>query len=271
MALTASQIIDLATQIAKCPGFTAQGLQLLNSVLQELAQDFDFLTIRKSFTFNFDTSASGLGYAPGSGPNPMPTDFLRLHRGGSFYKIFDVPYQLIGVQQEQFDKLVQQAGLHNYPYLAYVDVASKPMALYVWPPASGNYPCTVRYNPQMPDITDVTQVPWFPNTTYLYTRVAGELMKITNDDRFQAFLGDADPDKDQPGSASSVLRAYLKMKDDPITAPKTVTLDRRYFRQGNISLLRNTKTIGWGWLIFAGQLFYSLHTSLGGDLSWLSG
>ena len=240
MALTAAQIINLSCQIANVPGFTAQALQLLNAVLQELDQDYDFQVIRKSFNFNFSTTASGLGYAPGSGPNPMPADFLRLHRTGAFYQIFQVPYKLIGVTQEEFDTFVQQPGLASYPYLCYVDVASTPMGLYVWPPASGNYPATVRYNPIMPDITDTTQVPWFPNSAYLYTRVAGELFKLADDDRWPVFLSD------QPGSGGSgdMLRKYLSMKDDPATAPKTVSLDRRIFKSP-IATLRNTKTIGW--------------------------
>ena len=240
MALTAAQIINLSCQIANVPGFTAQALQLLNAVLQELDQDYDFQVIRKSFNFNFSTTASGLGYAPGSGPNPMPADFLRLHRTGAFYQIFQVPYKLIGVTQEEFDTFVQQPGLASYPYLCYVDVASTPMGLYVWPPASGNYPATVRYNPIMPDITDTTQVPWFPNSAYLYTRVAGELFKLADDDRWPVFLSD------QPGSGGSgdMLRKYLSMKDDPATAPKTVSLDRRIFKS-TIATLRNTKTIGW--------------------------
>jgi len=96
----------------------------------------------------------------------------------------------------------------------------------------------------MPEITDTSTVPWFPNTNYLITRLAGELMKITNDNRWQGILGDADPQKDTAGSAASLLRAYLKMKDDPETAVKTVTLDPRLFKP-NIATVRNTKTIGW--------------------------
>lgn len=242
--LTAAQIIDLATQIAKCPAFTDQALKFLNSVLQELAQDYDFQVIRKTFAFNFSTSAGSAPYAPGSGPNPMPSDFLRLHRKGAFYQIFNVPYALIGVTQEEFDSFVQQAGLASYPYMGYVDVSLTPPGLFVWPPASGNYPVTIRYNPQMPDITDTATVPWFPNSTYLYTRVAGELMKVANDDRWQAFL----TDQEGSGGAGELLKKYLTMKDDPETAPKTVTLDRRHFRP-NISTLRNTKTIGWAILL----------------------
>jgi hypothetical protein len=247
VALTTAQILDLAQQIAKVPAFTSQALSFLNAILQELAQDYDFNVIRKTFTFNFTTSAAGYGYAPGSGPNVMPTDFLRLHRRGSYYYIVQVPYKLIGVTQEEFDAFVQQPGLQSYPYLAYVDVtqvAGQQPGLYVWPPASGAYPATIRYNPQMPDIIDTSTVPWFPNSNYLITRVAGELCKIANDDRWQSLIGDADPQKDQPGSAASMLRSYLKMKDDPETAVKTVTLDPRLFKP-SIQSVRNTKQIGW--------------------------
>jgi len=83
-------------------------------------------------------------------------------------------------------------------------------------------------------------VPWFPNSAYLYTRLAGELFKLADDERWQAYLSDA------PGSGGSgdMLRKYLTMKDDPVTAPKTVSLDRRMFKSP-IATLRNTKTIGW--------------------------
>jgi len=246
VSLTAAQICTLAAQIAKCPGFTSQAGQFLNTVLQELAQDYDFLVIRKSFYFTFNTGASGNGYAAGSGPNAIPADFLRLHRNGSFYLINQVPYKLIGVSQEEFDAFVQQPGLNAYPYLGYVDVtkvAGQQPGLYVWPPASGAYPATLRYNPQMPDITNPqssSTVPWFPNTNYLITRLAGELMRIAGDDRYQSFLSD------QPGSggAAELLRKYMTMKDDPETAQKYVELDRRHFRY-NFTNLPNTKQVGW--------------------------
>src|SRR6516164_7067761 len=238
--LTGNQIVTLACQIANVPGYVSQAQQFLNAVLQELAQDYDFHVIRKTFAGNFNTGASAYSYAPGSGPNPLPPDFLRLHRGGHFYQIFQVPYKLIGVTQEEFDTFVQQPGLQSYPYLAYVDVATQPMGLYVWPPASGAYPATVRYNPVVDDMTDTSKIPWFPNTNYLIMRLAGELMRLADDERMPAYLSDA------PGSggAGDMLRKYLIMKDDPSTAPKTVTLDRRLFKTG-LQALRNTKTIGW--------------------------
>jgi hypothetical protein len=89
----------------------------------------------------------------------------------------------------------------------------------------------------MPDITTPetsSSVPWFPNTKYLITALACELMKLTNDDRYLAYKADAD----------DILMRYLKMKDDPEGRAKRVQLDRRFF--GNrFNRLPNTKLIGW--------------------------
>jgi hypothetical protein len=243
MALTAQQIISLSCQIAKCPAYTAQALQFLNNALQTLAQDYDFDVIRKTYNFNFNTSATGNGYVAGCGPNLMPTDFLRAHRDGAFYMINGVPYTMIGYEQRQFDRFVQQAGNQAYPYAFYVDVSKTPMELYVWVPAGGAYAATVRYNPQMPDITVLTDIPWFPNSDILITYVAGSLMQITDDARAPSFLGQSET---APTGWKAMLRDYLKMKDDPETAGvKRVELDRRYFGRDSWQRLPNTKNIGW--------------------------
>lgn len=239
MALQAQQIVSLACQVAKCPGYTVQAGQFLNTMLQTLAQNYDFEVIRKTYNFTFDTSSTGNGYVPGCGPNLMPPDFLRAHKKGAFYMISGVPYTMIGYEQNEFDQFVQQAGNHAYPYAFYVDVSKTPMELYVWVPAAGAYAATVRYNPQLADIIapeTSTTVPWFPNTDYLIDGVAARLMKITNDDRMQAYLQQSDAN----------LSAYLKMKDDPESSGvKRVSLDRRLFGGSMWSRLPNTKRIGW--------------------------
>ncbi len=246
MGLQAQQIVSLACQIAKCPGYTAQAGQFLNNCLQTLAQDYDFDVIRKTFNFNFNTSSTGNGYVAGCGPNLMPADFLRAHKLGAFYLINGVPYTMIGYEQSEFDRFVQQAGNAAYPYAFYIDVSKTPMELYVWVPAAGAYAATVRYNPQMSDITTPetsATVPWFPNTDILIAYVAGSLMAITNDDRQPAFMGDADQ---APNGWQGQLRRYLKMKDDPESAGvKRVSLDRRFFGGSQWGRLPNTKTIGW--------------------------
>jgi hypothetical protein len=242
VALTANQIISLAAQIAKVPGFVLQAQQLLNSCLQELAQDYDFEVIRKYFTFPFSFTATPpqYSYALGAGPNPMPADYLRLCPEGSYYLISGVPYNMISVKQEQFDHFVQQAGLNSFPTYFYIDTAQAPPALYVWPPPSGAFQVSIRYFSLPADITNFDLVPWFPNSTYLYTRLAGELMKLANDDRWQGFLTDAEGS----GGAGELLHKYLVMKDEPGGAVKTVKLDRRNFRPNSASL-PNTKQIGW--------------------------
>lgn len=243
MALQAQQIVSLACQISKCPGMTSQAGQFLNNVLQSLAQDYDFEVIRKTHTFNFDTSSTGNGYVAGCGPNLMPTDFLRAHKLGAFYYISGVPYTMIGYEQSEFDRFVQQAGNAAYPYAFYIDVSKSPMELYCWVPAAGAYAATVRYNPQLADIStpeSSTTVPWFPNTDYLINATAMSLMGITNDDRRQA------GGPFSPEAINNQLLAYLKLKDDPESAsPKRVSLDRRFFSNGQYSRLPSTKNIGW--------------------------
>lgn len=243
MALQAQQIVSLACQIAKTPGYTSQAGQFLNTLLQWLAQSFDFDIIRQTYNFTFNTTATGNGYVAGCGPNPMPSNFLRAHKKGAFYMISGVPYTMIGYEQNEFDQFVQQAGNQAYPYAFYIDVSPMslglPANLYCWVPAAGAYPATVRFNPQMPDITTPetsTTVPWFPNTDFLIQGTAARLMQIANDDRMRGFFTQAD----------ETLKSYLKMKDDPESAgTKRVTLDRRLFGGSMWARLPNTKQIGW--------------------------
>lgn len=237
--MDAQTICSLARQIAKCPNFTTQSGQLLNSILSDLCQTYDFDVIRK-----VDTSVT-LGTATGSGPYELPEDFLRARINEVFYTINGVKYVMVSLEMWQYDSLVQQSGINNFPQSYTIDVSlqsgnSVPV-LYVWPPASGAYPLTIRYQPQMPDITlpeTSASVPWFPNSNYLLTRLAGELMKITNDDRQASYLGP------EATGAEGILTKYLKLKDDPEGHTKRVELDRRYFGK-SFNRLPNTKLIGW--------------------------
>ena len=70
----------------------------------------------------------------------------------------------------------------------------------------GRSSTTLRYFCQMPDIaTPETSalIPWFPNQTYLVTRVAGELMRATDDSRMSDYLGEG------PEGAGGILNRYL--------------------------------------------------------------
>lgn len=246
MALQAQQIVALAASIAKCPGYTVQAGELLNSILSDLCQTYNFDAARGTYSFNFNpnTAPSAIypNAQPGAGPYPLPSDFLRMiDDKDAVWYLQGVPYPMIPCDLSEYDNFVQQSGLQSYPYIFATDMSQSPPNLLVWPPASGAYPCTIRYRRQMPDIVTPetsTTVPWFANQSYLINRVAGELMRITDDARYKEFLGDG------PEGAQGILRRYLKEVNDHSDRAYTVQLDRRQFGR-NFGRLKSTKTIGW--------------------------
>lgn len=248
MALTYTAIVTLACQIAKVPSWTAQAAQLLQNALDELCTDYDFVAARGTVNFSFN-SAQGQN----QGPYVLPTDYLRATKGGMFYVISGVPYIMVPFSLTEFYACVEQAGLAAYPENYAVDDSQQAKSanngapvMYVWPPAGGSYPFTGVYQRLMPavanPVTDTT-IPWFPNSNYLVTRTAGELMKITNDDRMLQFLGDSTDQGGNPIGALGILKRYLEMQGAKDVV-KQVSLDRRYFGKA-FAKLPNTKTVGW--------------------------
>src|SRR2546425_935766 len=171
MPLQAQQIVSLALQDADVPGFTSQAGQLLNSILQELCQTYDFDLTKKTYSFNFNPAQLNGNLQAFQN---LPTDYLRGIRNECFYIISGVPYPMIPLDLEEIDMMVEQAGLSNFPTFFATDmslsgevnngVTGVPVALF-WMPPSGAYPMTIRYFSQMPDITTPetsTTIPWFP-------------------------------------------------------------------------------------------------------------
>lgn len=244
--LTSAQIIALALQDAKAPGYTAQGGQIMNMVLADLCQTYDFDAAKGTYSFTFDpgliTTNVYPNVQPGGGPYPLPEDFLRMvDEKDAIWFLNGVPYPMIPCDLSEYDNLVQQSQNQAYPYIFATDVSQSPPNLLVWPPASGAYPCTIRYRRQMPNIVtpeSSSDIPWFPNQAYLRTRIAGEVMRITDDTRYREFLGDSE------FGAQGILKRFLMLKDDSSDRAAMVKLDRRQFGS-NFSALKNTKTIGW--------------------------
>ena len=243
MALTSAQIVSLACQDSAAPGYTSQAGQLLNVVLQNLCENWNFDAAKGTTVFNFNPSVLTNpnlypNVQPGGGPYPLPADFLRMvdEKDATWY-LQGVPYPMIPCDLSEYDNMVQQAGNQSYPYIFATDVSQQPANLLVWPPASGAYQCMIRYYRLMPDIatpeTSAT-IPWFRNTNYLRVQLAAELMGITDDTRRNEWLE----------RAEKILTSYLKLRDDNADRAITVKLDRRRFRN-NFSRLPNTKTIGW--------------------------
>jgi hypothetical protein len=246
--LQAQQIVALATQIAKCPGFTSQAGQFLNATLQDLCQDYDLEAALGSYIFSFNSAAG-----QGSGPYTLPVDYLRTRvtdgKDDFFYTIQGVPYPLIQCTKAEYDWMVQTPGFQNFPQFYATDLspisAGAPPQLFVWPPSSGSFPCIMRYWRLMPDIvTPETSAiaPWFTNTDILITSVAGRLMGLTGDERYEAYTSE-DAER-HPTSWKAKLGAYLKNVRDREGAVSTVGRDRRRFGR-SFDTLKNTKLIGW--------------------------
>ena len=248
MGLQAQQIINLACQTAKCPGFTSQAGQFLNTTLQDLCQNYDLESALGTFNFTFNSVTGN-----GSGPYNLPADYLRTKvkngKDDFFYTINGVPYPLIQCTKTEYDWMVQTPGFIDFPRNYATDLspvtAGQPGQLFVWPPANGGYPAVMRYFRLMPDIANPETsvvVPWFTNTQILLRGVAGQLMGITGDSRQAEYLGD-DDDK-YPLGFGTLLRKYLKNIEDNEGAVNTVGLDRRRWGR-SFDLLKNTKVVGW--------------------------
>lgn len=244
--LTASQIISLACNIAKCPGYaTPTGASIagnmLNMILEELCNEYDFEINRGLLSFNFNSAAGS-----GGGPYPLPASFLRVMKDGIFYTISNVPYKMIGISLTEYDSFNKDPGLASFPSYFATDMAATPPNIYFWVPPSGSFPVTLRYYFVQPAITNPetsSAIPWFQSSQYLKTRLAGELMEATNDDRAALYLGDGTDQN--PGRARMILDKFLKMKDDPENIVKQVSLDRRNFRLRKFGDLPNTKIVGF--------------------------
>lgn len=246
MALTAAQIVSLACMDAAVPGYTVQAGLLLNVIQQELCQTYDLDAAKGTVVFNFQPGLISTNIypnaQPGSGPYPLPSDYLRaVDEKDAVWYLNGVPYPMIPCDLSEFDNFVMTAGFQSYPYIFATDMSQSPPNLLVWPPASGSYQCLFRYFRQMPDIATPetsSTVPWFASSQYLRTRLAGELMKIADDSRWEAFLGDG------PSGAQGILHRYLLMQGDKNDRAQTVKLDRRRFGS-QYRGLPNTKVIGW--------------------------
>ncbi len=232
MAYTCQQIITLATQIAKAPGYTSLAGQLLNVVLEELWQVYDFAFSRQktyidlTVTQPTDSYGQPLGYS-------LPT--LHERTLEAFYIVNGAPRTVTQLPIEQYDNLFLGVTGSSYPEFYCIDVAQTPHTVLVYPLpplATGIY---VRYLPEQNAITTPetsSTIPWFPQQLYLITRLAAEVMMVTDDARRDKFLDDA----------AKLLEKFLTMgADDRENYVQQVKLDPRTFRSGGAQ--RPTKTM----------------------------
>ena len=254
MALTNSQIVTLACQALKVPGYTSQAQQLLNVILADLSdtQDLDLLrNIYTGITMATGTQTNADGVQQGAGPYSLPLDYKRAEGEGVWYNFDRVPYKLISITLAEFFNQVQSAGIATYPVFYATDTsplaASPPTnpIIYVWPPSSLAVTLYVQYRRLLPDINwssltpsngtpGANSVPWFPNQDYLLAELKAQLADIVDDSRAAEFRA----------NALQKLDRFMKLTNDDEGRAKLITLDRRKFGS-TYSQLPNTKLQGW--------------------------
>lgn len=220
--LQSQQIVTLACQIAKCPGFTQQGGQFLNMTLEDLWLHRD-LKINRVTEF-IPVAANNFG------PFTLPQNYQRTY--DLFFEQNNLPYFLNPISTEEYDQEFKDPSIANYPYefmtILYDEVTAlqkvPPSAgqLFIYPQSSGQITLTHRYMVKQPDIVSPetsTVIPWFPDQDYLITATAARLMQITDDTRRDKFLADMD----------KMLRIHLIMEGDEQQVVKSVRLDPRRF------------------------------------------
>lgn len=246
MPLQAQQIVNLALQKSKTGdkdatgvsyGYTKQAGEFLNMILSGLARTYDLEVLQSVTTFMLD---GGIG----AGPYPLPTDYLRAMPQDAFYVISGTPYAVTYATQSEYDAFVQMPSLSNYPTRYTTDISGGPTdsSLYVWPPAGGSYPLTIRYYKQPADITSPetsSVIPWFPFESYLVERLTGELMQLGGDPFWRDILT---PDT---GTADRLLSKFLKKQTDSLSIANTIQLDPRYWGPRNVDSLPVMKKIGF--------------------------
>jgi hypothetical protein len=232
MALTYAQIINLAAQEAKVPGFTEQAGLHLNMVLEDLALNYNFDLMQvDDFTITTGT------VTPAEGPYPLPSDFLRHAANEVRFVINGTPFNLYQKSMGAFKEYFTGPGIGSYPEFFAIDF-SEPNGpkVFFWPPPNGSYTVEFPYQRKHtyePDPASSSNIPWFPMSSYLVKETAARLCSGNDDDRAEKLSYEA----------KEMLKDYLTMKDDNEGYAMTVGLDRNNFP--GRGRLRGTKQNPW--------------------------
>ena len=218
--LSSAQIIDLSCQMCKVPGYTQQAGMLLNMVLEDLAQVYDFDTERKTIDIPVDNTNQYYD---------LPADHLRTRE--VFFSISGAVTMLQQLPLEQYDQMFKGTSALAYPTSYATQVEADPHRLLLFPTFVQSLTLTVRYQPfpdPIPNPETNSVIPWFPNQNVLLKKLNSAVSMLADDDRMVSF----------DTIATNNLSDFLSMKDDSNGYAKTVKLDGRQFRG---SRLRPTK------------------------------
>ena len=230
--INATRIVANALAIAKAPGFSTQGGEALNLVLNDLV-------LHRNLKINRLTASIAVT-ANSNGPFNLPANYLRTY--DLFFEQNNMPYFLHPISMEQYDAEFKDPSIANYPYEYATDLqpqAATPdtgiALLRIYPQSTSALTLTHRYMVRRADITtpeSSTSIPWFPDQDYLIHATAMRMMKITDDARYEQFKIDAE----------DMLRTHLIIEGDEQQVVKEVRLDARRFRLSRA--LKATKVTG---------------------------
>jgi hypothetical protein len=232
MALTYAQIVDLATQEAKVPGYTEQAGLHLNMILQDLALNYN-LDVRHNDSYTFLSNAT-----PAEGPYDLPDDYLRHVANEARYVIDGTPFNMFQVPLHKFKEQFVGEGIGTYPEFFAIDIGDAGAKLFLWPPPNGNYTIEFPYyqkHEYVADPANSTEVPWFPMSSYLVKELGARLASGNDDNRAEKLSYEA----------KEMLKDYVTMKDDKEGYAQVVNLDRNNFP--GRGRLRGIKSNPWGY------------------------
>lgn len=225
--LTAAQIVQRACEIGKAPGFTQQGGQYLNLVLNDLVlhRDLKMNRVQESIAVQIGVN----------GPFALPTNYLRTY--DLFYTVNNFPYFLFPLSQEQYDQLFKDPSIASYPYCYTTDLTNQATQgagqLFIFPQSTTALSLTHRYMINRADISSPessSTVPWFQDQDYLIRATACRLMMTTDDARYETFKS----------TCEGMLKTHLIIGDgDEQQVVKEIRLDPQRFRMNRT--LRPTK------------------------------
>jgi len=205
---TAQQLITYALQIAKAPGYTTQAGDLLNSRLSTLARTYDLDMLLE--TAQFSVPAGVQIYT-------LPADYVRGHE--LWYYIGGLPQTMRQIGLPDYDRINTGSVAMAYPTMWTSNPATG--TLYLYPMPNTTVAFTLRYWSQPPDIANPATsnvVPWFPDSDYLLTALAADVMRLTDDTRQLQYATEA----------QNKLQAFLKMQGDRENHARTVKLGNSF-------------------------------------------
>jgi hypothetical protein len=242
MPLTCSQIITLALQdsrknvpFATGGGFSSQAGQLFQMILDDLCYKYDLKIninpVSLLLTGN-PTPPQFIGITPGTGPYPLPADYLRMAQDEVTFNFGNAPFRMVNTDLSDIDLLGILVTTNNFPSVFATDFSTTPPSLYVWPPPISPISLNLRYfriQPPIPSPQSANTVPWFNDGMYLKSRLTGELLKPSS--MAKGFLDEA----------QGLLDQYLKLEDDSEGRAIIMKKDERQFPSGRSSKLPRTK------------------------------